>query len=245
MINFLYVLIVLMWLLKDNGYAYPINSTMFLSQTLSRASSSEGYNYEPCSKDKMECRAPRTCVQEESLATCQNTDGCVCLDKSSVACEGSNDCLPGDRCVEFTEGNFCYSCDMVANGEVNGKTADRGYSCTWLASFCISVDALASLPHHSLVYRQHYTALVLCDPNNSCATPGHVVIYKNVAMMMSTYCNIRKDCKVVKSFVNSPKFKPALRIESRTNDLSYTAHSARYVSPFEEFLLSSIVRLGL
>lgn len=246
MVNIFYALFVLIWLLKDNGDAYPTNSATFLNnQTLSRASSSGGYNYESCNKDNMECRAPRTCVREDSLATCQDTNGCVCLDKSSVACEGSNDCLPGDRCVEFTEGNYCYSCDMVANGEVNGKAADRGYSCTWLASICIAVDALASLPHHSLVYKQHYRALVLCDPNNSCATPGHVVIYKNVAMMMSTYCTLRNDCKLKKSIVNSPKFKPSLRIESRTNDLVYTALSARYVSAFEEFLLSAIIRLGL
>lgn len=237
--------LIAMWLISATVNAVSMISNTTVKRGISRASTSWGYNYESCNKDAMECKSPRTCVREDSLATCRDMTGCVCLDKSSVACTGSNDCLPGDRCVEFPDGKLCYSCDMVANGDVNGKPTDSGFSCTWLASLCIAVDGLSDFSKHSLVYKVHRKAVVLCDRNHSCATPGHVVIYEGVPMLMQSYCKLRNDCNVSVSLVNSPKYERALRIPSRTEQLEYTSLSSRYALRFEEIVLSKLIHFGL
>eukprot|EP00178_Gracilaria_changii_P025427 TRINITY_DN78311_c0_g1_i1.p1 TRINITY_DN78311_c0_g1~~TRINITY_DN78311_c0_g1_i1.p1 ORF type:complete len:434 (+),score=42.99 TRINITY_DN78311_c0_g1_i1:90-1304(+) len=109
---------------------------------------------------------------------------------------------------------------------------------------CIAMHSLQHLPNRQLLYTQPRLARVLCDSNRSCATPGHMVVYKARLMMMSTYCEIHS-CSSTIMFVNNPRFRRAMRVTSNTPFLLFTAVAARYESRLEERLLAIAVRSGL
>lgn len=109
---------------------------------------------------------------------------------------------------------------------------------------CVDARALKHLAAHELVFPTHRTARVLCDQNGSCATPGHVVLYKATAMMMKSYCAL-VGCTHRVMKVNSPKLKRAIRIPTNTDNLHFTAFAARYQTTFEELALTAIVHVGL
>lgn len=54
---------------------------------------------------------------------------------------------------------------------------------------CVDAALLAHLPRSALVFRTHRRARVLCDPYGSCATPGHLVVFRHSAMTMASYCS--------------------------------------------------------
>ena len=111
---------------------------------------------------------------------------------------------------------------------------------------CVAVHALTEFQPHQLVFENHIRASVLCDEHNNCATPGHIVVFKNQAMMMGTYCSkIDGGCKKRVMDVNSPRIARGLRVQSFSTDLQYTAFSARYESVAEEYILSMIIRAGI
>lgn len=105
---------------------------------------------------------------------------------------------------------------------------------------CVDVRALQGRP---LVYAQHRRRLVLCDSAGSCATPGHVVVWKGAAMMMKSYCAL-VSCQRTVAWVNSPAYARGLRVVSRTSGLEYTAFAARYETAVEERALAVAVRAG-
>ncbi|KAI0565311.1 hypothetical protein FGB62_19g046 [Gracilaria domingensis] len=109
---------------------------------------------------------------------------------------------------------------------------------------CIGEHHLVHMPHDELLYSSNRVARVLCDENNSCATPGHIVMYNDKPMMMSSYCS-KATCapKIMK--VNSPRYRRATRVNSHTEGLSFTAFAARYETTAEEHLLRTFVRMGL
>ncbi|KAI0567359.1 hypothetical protein FGB62_3g363 [Gracilaria domingensis] len=109
---------------------------------------------------------------------------------------------------------------------------------------CVDAQALSHLPVHELVYKTHRTAYVLCDAQQSCATPGHVVVFNGRAMMMKTYCEFMS-CENRIMQVNSPRLKPSVRIPSKTDGLQFTAFAARYQTRVEELALTTIVHVGL
>ncbi|CAN8068848.1 unnamed protein product [Agarophyton chilense] len=109
---------------------------------------------------------------------------------------------------------------------------------------CVDADALEHLPPNALLYTEHRLARVLCDPFASCATPGHMVSFRGVPMMMMSYCRITR-CTKQQMFVNSPRYKPAIRIPTRSPHLQFTALAARYSTPFEEYIMSTALRIGL
>eukprot|EP00178_Gracilaria_changii_P021912 TRINITY_DN6490_c0_g1_i1.p2 TRINITY_DN6490_c0_g1~~TRINITY_DN6490_c0_g1_i1.p2 ORF type:complete len:415 (-),score=48.91 TRINITY_DN6490_c0_g1_i1:972-2216(-) len=109
---------------------------------------------------------------------------------------------------------------------------------------CIAVKSLTNFKQHELLYSKPRIARVLCDSNESCATPGHIVLYNDELMMMKTYCKLR-GCSSKLMYVNSPRFRRGIRVESNTECLSFTALAARYQSGTEERLLSLGVRMGL
>lgn len=110
---------------------------------------------------------------------------------------------------------------------------------------------------HATLFATHRTARVLCDHEGSCATPGHIVVYHDVAMTMRKYCaGVRMSkrrraaqadggCETVVMQVNSPKYRPGLRMRSKTDGLYLTALAARFETAAEEALLRTAMRLGL
>ncbi|PXF48234.1 Early nodulin-12A [Gracilariopsis chorda] len=109
---------------------------------------------------------------------------------------------------------------------------------------CIGVHHLSHMAYKDLIYSSHRVARVLCDKSSSCATPGHIVLYKGEAMMMRKYCTITRCVQKIMR-VNSPRYSRAARVDSHTEDLSFTAFAARYESAAEEHLLRAFVRIGL
>lgn len=111
---------------------------------------------------------------------------------------------------------------------------------------CVDAAALAHLDARDLVFDTHRRAAVLCDTMGSCATPGHMVHFSGRAMMMRTYCQQAVGgCSRTVKEVNSPKFKRALRVPSRTEGLSYTTFAARFETVAEEHVLKTLVHIGL
>lgn len=109
---------------------------------------------------------------------------------------------------------------------------------------CIAVHSLKHLPITSLKYLNHRMATVLCDENHSCATPGHMIMFRGDAMMMKSYCHI-VGCKKITMAVNSPRYERRLRVPSNTVHLSFLAFAARYGTRTEERMFQTAVRVGL
>lgn len=109
---------------------------------------------------------------------------------------------------------------------------------------CVDAEALSHLSADELVFERHALSKVLCDKNESCATPGHVVAFEGQAMMMKSYCNL-VGCEEREMLVNSPKYRMKLRVKSKTEGLLYTAFAARYETRAEEVVMMAAVHAGL
>ncbi|KAI0563889.1 Spondin [Gracilaria domingensis] len=109
---------------------------------------------------------------------------------------------------------------------------------------CVDAAALNHLPPNSLLYAQHRMARVLCDPYGTCATSGHMVYYRDVPMMMKSYCRLTP-CTEHLMYVNSPRYSRALRISTKNPYLQFTALAARYSTTVEEHIMSFALRMGL
>lgn len=113
-----------------------------------------------------------------------------------------------------------------------------------VSTVCVDARALAHLPREALVFPQHVRSAVLCDTYGSCATPGHMITFHGRPMMMTSYCALERCTRRV-MFVNSPKYRRRLTIDSKTEHLKFTALAARYESATEELVLSTAVHIGL
>lgn len=111
---------------------------------------------------------------------------------------------------------------------------------------CFDAHAMQHMSMSQLVFPSHRLAGVLCDAYGSCATPSHMVIYQNLPMTMLRYCSmVHGRCSKRVIHVNSPRYLRALRVESSTPELYYTAFAAKYGTAFEERALRMAVRAGL
>lgn len=109
---------------------------------------------------------------------------------------------------------------------------------------CVDARLVRHFAHHELVFERHVLRRVLCDEHDSCATAGHLVVYKGNPMMMRSYClAVGCDMKVI--HVNSPRLTRALRIASNTKQLEFTTFAARFETRAEERILSIAIRVGL
>ena len=111
---------------------------------------------------------------------------------------------------------------------------------------CIAVHHLdeEAVAEEDRVFVTDFTAKVLCDHMESCATPGHMVVWKYRAMMMKSYCEI-VGCEKKIMKVNSPKYRRQVRIRSRSKGLLITAFAAKWATPTEERAFTGLIRMGL
>lgn len=109
---------------------------------------------------------------------------------------------------------------------------------------CVDARALTHLRREELVFEKDSIARVLCDSDGSCATKGHMVIFRGQAMIMGGYCAM-VGCSVHVMRVNSPRYRLGARLTSRTERLQYTALAARYATRAEEMVLQSVIRAGM
>lgn len=227
------------------------------------------YTFDVCKSDE-DCESPRVCISDE-LSACPGSGVCFCASTSYIMCVTSNDCLPMDRCSLLEDGDkTCLSCSFdpydnmyestpVDAGNCDNSSTSATPSTTRLPAsstsprgtpisspgICISSDALTHIKSSALVFAAHKRASVLCDQHESCATPGHMVIFNRVPMSMNDYCTqpgvfcIRRVKKV-----NSPKMKLGLRITSRSQNLEFTALAATKETWAEKTLLKIFLYSG-
>lgn len=110
---------------------------------------------------------------------------------------------------------------------------------------CIDATALSHLHPNELIYPTHRRAAVLCDTAGSCATPGHLVVWDEIPMLMRSYCAHHATCSRHIIQVNSPRVRLNLRVKSKTTGLSNTALAAKFETSTEERLLQMLVHIGL
>ncbi|CAN8063402.1 unnamed protein product [Agarophyton chilense] len=221
-----------------------------------------------CSRSS-DCLAESECIYgkfdfETGYECCAGRDRseCYCLPRKPEPCTNDFDCSEiGEFCMEaFGKPARCVSRDNSAilseewnmhavgkNGEdTRTKTDETGQNSTVSENSCIGLHHLNEMSPGTLLYKTHRFARVLCDEQNSCATPGHIVKYNRISMMMSTYCDIGEvNCSAKIMKVNSPRYSVALEVLTLTEGLAFTAFSARHGTRYEELVLSGLIRIGL
>lgn len=230
-------------------------------------STSSGLTGDDC-KTNDDCIEPRICrhITEAGGLLCKGRRGCTCELVLEVQCEKSSECVKGEQCVEIMQdvrpsrNGTCRSEDAVENDRLSRyilyvpptptpsptpEPIEPDEQRRETEPVCIDASAIDHLPQAEKVFETHRRATVLCDSSMSCATRGHVVVWRDQPMMMQTYCERVGGCQRKIIAVNSPKMKRGLRIPSRTNGLMFTAFAARFASRWEERVLTSLVHIGL
>lgn len=111
---------------------------------------------------------------------------------------------------------------------------------------CVDAALLAQVPQKDRVFSTDRRASVLCDASGTCATSGHMVVWKNKPVSMMQYCSmLSTPCTAQVRWVNSPRYSRGLRLPSRTNGLQLTPLAAKWNTKGERFVLSLAVRMGL
>ena len=216
-----------------------------------------GLNFDSCNSSD-DCLAPRRCRLR------------VCVSAETLPCEDSSACTDGEVCLPnpLSEDNGLV-CISEAASQTNddevitvppaisvspeaAETAEPSESLEPSSGedkdededeVCVDAEALAHLPARDLVFATHRVARVLCDTNGSCATRGHIVVWRGVPMMMRSYCReVVCEARTIK--VNAPRYRRKLRVESQTSGLHFTALAARYETVVEERALHLAVRFG-
>lgn len=107
----------------------------------------------------------------------------------------------------------------------------------------LCVDAALLRRHqHTRIFAFDRRATVLCDGQGSCATAGHMVVWHGRAMMMSTYCAVVGECTRSIREVNSPRMRRAVRVQTYTHGLEFTAFAASYATRVEEMVLAVLLQ---
>lgn len=199
------------------------------------------------------CKDNLRCIAETSEDCAAGDTECLCIPiiSSAVSCTNNTGCTDEDAfCGIATKKPFiaglCFTCEKYENlTDTFKETFDMGNNCG--SEVCIAAHHLAHVAAHHLIYAAPRRASVLCDAQRNCATPGHIVVYHQKPMMMSTYCRQIGTCTRRTSLVNSPKMgvKSVKRIKSHSEHLEFTAMAARYETKAEEGALSLLVRAGL
>lgn len=243
-------------------FAHPTALTMFhvsKSSPVRKTISTRQFTADACTSNS-DCSSPRNCFdrQDNSLPYTECTSSstsCFCsVSTGDTLCSSSSTCLTGDRCVtsSSTGVTLCISCKLTETlGQVELMTVDSGSSCnvditpTPTPLACIAISSLGDLQPSELVFSIHRQATVLCANLNNCATPGHMVEYKGIPMMMRSYCKISLDCITKVRLVNSPRMSVGLRLSSNSENLTFTALSAQHETKLEESVLHGLLRFVL
>lgn len=195
-----------------------------------------------------DCGQGESCIGGSGLGECTGTDtACGCL--PVVLCSVDNPCKSSDSvCLQVVgfEFKFCVTCKdyeeadstALAVVEVVGKN-------TCQDGVCFDANLLSHINQEGLVFPTHRRASVMCDAHGSCATSGHIVVFKQKSMMMRSYCEVVGNCSRRVMSVNSPRMGVNVRVPTKTEGLEFTALAAKHGSTTEEVLLSTLVKFGL
>eukprot|EP00178_Gracilaria_changii_P015845 TRINITY_DN444_c8_g1_i1.p1 TRINITY_DN444_c8_g1~~TRINITY_DN444_c8_g1_i1.p1 ORF type:complete len:468 (-),score=28.44 TRINITY_DN444_c8_g1_i1:289-1692(-) len=195
-------------------------------------------------EELQECRQSRDCVNGEVCVrvTDRRDSPTICVsqlhasqsDQLTVADEGAN--LPSASADD--------GADLSSASPTNATTSKPSLEQAEESEVCIDARALLSFDKQDLLYPTHRMATTLCDQFESCATPGHIVLFKGKPMMMKSYCR-RTLCTKRVMLVNSPKYRKGILVHSNSVELKFTPFAARYETLVEEISISWFVRLGM
>ena len=188
-----------------------------------------GLTFDDCKED-LDCKGSRECINAGPKLT-DDEDETVCKPTSTTSCEKDDECEEtGESCVKFDGRKSCISERAIEKYNID----------------CVAADHLteAGIDADQRIHVRDLLANVLCDYNDSCATPGHMVLYKGRGMMMRSYCEV-VGCYRGIMRVNSPKYGRQIRVRSRSEEMVFTAFAARWVTAAEERVLHGLIRLGL
>lgn len=224
-------------------------------------------------KSPRKCVDQRTSAITGIQVACLVDSG-ACRCQPTQDCHSSSDCERGERCLKIDHHNVCSSCKtpevgvpiddapencettttsqtpsvtslMMPTEEPELSTGPSTYPEELGERVCISIDALKDFKMDELVFPDHRRAAVLCDASQNCATPGHIITYKNQPMMMSKYCETFVSCTRHIKYVNSPRMQFGLRIASNSEQLKYTALASTYETKLEEQIIKILILLGV
>lgn len=215
-----------------------------------------------CHSD-FDCSPAESCEEiPKSLDIDINISDGICVDKSQLSflrnpifCTSSSQCPSNSACVQIANKSVClHKLAPSSQGDASPAAEPSNPSVSQplasgepdvdAGSVCIAAQALLHLAPGSLLYESHWNSSVLCDENDSCATPGHMVHWRGRAVSMRSYC-AQVSCTRRRMLVNSPRYTLALRVPSNTKHLYYCSFAARYGSRYEEALLAALIWLGL
>lgn len=152
--------------------------------------------------------------------------------------------MDGEYCGKVTDVPYSNACaaESVIGTEDELEAVD-GKSDAASRGSCVGVKHLGGV---DVLFGDNVKAWVLCDERGSCATKGHMVVWKGEVSMMGSYCE-RVGCVKRVMWVNSPKWKMGekVRVESYTDGLLFLPFAARWETRVEEHLLARLVRMGL
>lgn len=205
-----------------------------------------------------DCEKDEECVDGEVCKLYVTPDGKICMEASVAAsmpdgAAGGGDARPDEPVPPGGERPVAASDDDDADSAGAGPGANEGTGAATDGesesrepddSVCIGAHSLGHLARQDLVFERDRRARVLCDANNSCATPGHIVVWKGDPMMMRRYCEVVW-CEKKVLPVNSPKWRRRRLVPSFTRGLQFTTFAARWASTVEEGVLVAAVRVGL
>lgn len=235
---------------------------------------SPGLSFDICFNTD-DCSPEYLCIKVKNGTEhlCQSSSDCVCRYILIRECESCEDCLfpdretcyvsnPNDRPGRCISLNRMYQhpdsfleigdCGLFVK-PTDTPVPSMGFGITPIPSSnieevssdsCIDASVLNKFGMRK-VFGNDRRASVLCDFNGSCATHNHMVDWNGKTMSMKSYCQHFSTCDKRVIFVNSPRFQRAFRVQSKTIGLLYTAFAARYGSRFEEYILSTVLRLGI
>lgn len=220
------------------------------------------------------CRFPMECMQlnnNGNLASCKSNQ-CFCIGFEEQ-CKSDSDCSFDQGCFRMLPHSFtgfCISCSSIDNRDPQPYPLDSGNRCNGespvvtnptnsgssnrpdtpggndtSSTVCIATHALEGVDKKHLIYTEHQRAAVLCDEHDNCATPGHIIMFREKSMMMQTYCSTSEiQCRRTVMYVNSVRMMRGLRISSKSSNFQYTTFAARYETWIEEKIISFFMRLG-
>lgn len=138
----------------------------------------------------------------------------------------------------------CEGEDAVESAAADDGGAEDGE----MVEDAVCVDAALlrdALPLHPRVFQRDVRAEVLCDVHGTCATAGHMMVWRGEGLMMWRYCeSVEGGCVRMVREVNSPRWAWGLRVRTRSPDLWAAAVAARWGTVWEEAVLGVVLRVG-
>lgn len=193
-----------------------------------------------------DCPAGERCADVAAgLTSPQDVRRSVCVSCTQTLSANAVEFLPLDSAASLEE--QCPQ-QFPESDQDGGPVEDLG------EGICIAVHHLGDLrDRKELVFPRHRRAAVLCDAHGNCATAAHVVVVNGGAATMREYCaaerfaqvRMGRACSRRVMWVNSPRMRRGVRVQSRHAGVQFTAFAANGGTVVERWAIQLLVLLGM